>query len=101
MKINWKIRVKNKAFWLAIVPAILLLISQILELFGITINLDSIGTQLQSIIVSIFTILAIMGIVVDPTTDGVNDSDLAMIYGYENKHPEISTMGAGEEEEEA
>ena len=38
MKINWKVRVKNRAFWIAIIPALALLGKQVLELFGIKIN---------------------------------------------------------------
>lgn len=100
MKINWKVRFKNKAFWIAFIPAILLLVSQVLEIFGITFDYESISSQLIAIVGTIFLILTLLGVVVDPTTDGINDSDLAMIYCHEDEHPEISTMGEGGDEDE-
>ena len=36
MKINWTVRLKNKTFWLTAIPALLLLGSQILALFGVS-----------------------------------------------------------------
>lgn len=38
-KINWKVRIKNKAFWLALIPAVLLLIQVIASVFGYTLDL--------------------------------------------------------------
>lgn len=32
--INWKARIKNKNFWIALIPAILLLIQSVLTPFG-------------------------------------------------------------------
>ena len=34
MNINWIVRIKNKAFWLALIPAVLLLIQVIAAPFG-------------------------------------------------------------------
>lgn len=78
--INWKVRIKNKVFWLALIPAILLLIQQIAAVFGYTLDFTVLGNELSAIIESIFVILAILGIVADPTTEGVEDSTLAMTY---------------------
>lgn len=100
MKVNWKVRIKNKAFWIALIPAVLLLARQICALFGVELDFNNISEQLVGIVETVFVILAILGIVVDPTTDGISDSDLAMIYEHEEEHPEIFTMGAGEEVEE-
>lgn len=80
MKINWKVRAKNKVFWLSLIPAALLLISQVLSLFGITFDYSQLAEQLKDIVTTAFVILALLGIVVDPTTDGVSDSDRAMTY---------------------
>lgn len=95
MKINWKIRFKNKAFWIALIPAVLLLARQVCALFGVELDFDALSEQLVGIVETIFVILAILGIVVDPTTDGTMDSDLAMTYGYEDEHEEFATMGEG------
>ena len=80
MKINWKVRIKNKFFWLGIVPMILLLAQQVCALFGFTIEIAWLSDQLKAIIETAFGILAIVGIVTDPTTKGVSDSARAMGY---------------------
>lgn len=80
MKINWLVRIKNKAFWLAIVPAFFLLVQQVLAMFGIVIDFSSTVNQLLDIIETVFLILAILGIVNDPTTKGIGDSTKALTY---------------------
>ena len=78
--INWKVRISNKMFWLAIIPAILLLIQTIAVIFGIDLQIDTLNDQLINIVEALFVVLAILGIVVDPTTSGVGDSSQAMQY---------------------
>ena len=72
-KINWKVRIKNKAFWLA-------LIQVIASVFGYTLDLGDLGNKLLSVVEALFMVLSILGIVVDPTTDGVGDSKQALTY---------------------
>lgn len=78
--INWKIRIKNKNFWVAMIPAILLLIQQIAGIFGISIDLGDLGDKLLAVINTIFVILALVGVVSDPTTIGISDSEQALNY---------------------
>lgn len=85
MKINWKVRVKNKLFWLSIIPAVLLLIQAVAAPFGYTFNFDVLGKQLAEIVNAAFVVLAIFGVVVDPTTHGVNDSTSALNYNQPKK----------------
>ena len=80
MQMNWKIRFKNKAFWLALIPAVALVAQAIAALFGYTIDLTTIVGKLQAVVNAVFALLVILGIVVDPTTNGVGDSDRAMSY---------------------
>ena len=80
MGINWKVRIKNKAFWLAMIPAVLLLVQQIAGLFGLSMDFSNIQNQLVAIIGTVFSILSILGIIVDPTTKGLTDSDQALTY---------------------
>ena len=80
MSINWKIRFKNKTFWLALIPAVLLLAQQVAGLFGVALDFGQIKDQLVAIVGTVFTLLAILGIVADPTTAGVGDSEQAMTY---------------------
>lgn len=78
--INWKIRIKNKNFWIAMIPAILLLIQQIAGILGISIDLGDLGDKLLAVINTIFVILALVGVVSDPTTTGIGDSEQALNY---------------------
>lgn len=80
MKINWTVRIKNKAFWVAIIPAILLLAQQIFGLFGVGLNVAGISEQLIAIIGTVFAILTLIGVVNDPTVDSLSDSAQAMTY---------------------
>lgn len=80
MKINWIVRIKNKAFWLAVIPAAALVVQAVAALFGYTINLETWVGKLQTVVNAVFALLAILGIVVDPTTDGVGDSNRALGY---------------------
>ena len=78
--INWKVRSRNKQFWLAVIPAVALVAQAVAAVFGYTIDLTSIVGKLQAVVNAVFAVLAILGIVVDPTTDGVQDSNRAMGY---------------------
>ncbi|MBD7984395.1 phage holin [Sporosarcina sp. Sa2YVA2] len=80
MKINWKVRIKNKMFWLAMVPAFLLVAQIVSGWFGYELAADLIGEEAANFINAVFGLLVIIGVVVDPTTDGVDDSDQAMRY---------------------
>ncbi len=80
MNVNWIVRLKNKAFWLAIIPAALLLIQVIAAVFGFTLDLGELGNKLIDVANAVFAVLAILGIVVDPTTAGTSDSQQAMTY---------------------
>ena len=85
MKINWKVRFKNKTFWLAIIPAIAMLLQAVANVFGFVIDLGDIANNLIAVIEAAFVVLAIMGIVTDPTTAGISDSDNAMTYSEPKK----------------
>ena len=80
MSINWRVRAKNKTFWLAIIPADLLLVQQVCAVFGVQLDFGELQAQLVAIVGTVFAILAILGIVADPTTAGVGDSEQAMTY---------------------
>lgn len=80
MKINWIVRLKNKAFWMAIIPAILLLAQQICGMFGIKIEIAGLTDQLLAIIGTVFAILSLIGVVNDPTVATLSDSSQAMTY---------------------
>ena len=78
--INWKVRLKNKSFWLALIPAVLLCVQVFAALLGFDIATDKVETNLLACVNAIFTVLTVMGIITDPTTAGISDSDRAMMY---------------------
>lgn len=80
MNINWIVRMKNKTFWLALIPAVLLLIQVVAAVFGYQLDLGELGNKLLEVVNALFAVLAILGIVTDPTTAGVKDSEQAMSY---------------------
>lgn len=78
--INWKVRLKNKAFWVALIPAIVLLVQVVASVFGVNIDLGDLGNKLIEVVNAVFAVLVILGIVTDPTTSGITDSEQAMTY---------------------
>lgn len=79
-KINWKVRLANKSFWITMIPAILLLIQLVARLFGFEIKVDGLQENLLNIVNALFVVLAVLGITVDPTTKGIADSENALTY---------------------
>jgi holin, phage phi LC3 family len=80
MTINWKVRVKNKAFWMSFIPAVLLLIQVVAATFGFTLDLGDLGNKLLAVVDAAFCVLTILGVVTDPTTEGISDSQRALTY---------------------
>lgn len=79
-KINWKVRVLNKTFWLTLVPALALLLQTFLAVFGVKIELGETIDKLLVFINALFGVFIIVGIVNDPTTAGLTDSTRALGY---------------------
>lgn len=78
--INWLVRFKNKSFWISFIPAMLLLVQVVAALFGFELELGDIGDRLLAVVNALFAVLALLGVVTDPTTAGVSDSTQAMSY---------------------
>ena len=79
--INWKVRVKNKQFWMSLIPAIALVVQAVAAVFGWELDFGTLTGKVLAVVDAVFALLVILGIVVDPTTAGVGDSERAM--GYE------------------
>lgn len=79
--INWTVRIKNKTFWLALIPTALLLIQAVAKAFGFELDFGELGNNLKAVVNTVFALLAVLGVVVDPTTKGTSDSEQAMTYG--------------------
>ncbi len=80
MSINWKVRIKNKTFWFSLIPTVLVLIQLVMKTFGVELDFGEVGNNLIAIVNTVFVLLGILGVVVDPTTAGVADSSQAMTY---------------------
>lgn len=78
--INWKVRIANKAFWLAIIPALALVVQAVAAVFGYTIDLSTLVGKICAVVDAVFAVLVIVGIVNDPTTAGIGDSNRAKTY---------------------
>lgn len=78
MKINWKVRMQHKQFWVSLIALLIVLANQIAGIFNVDITIYS--NQVTGISETILMILALMGIIVDPTTSGASDSSQALRY---------------------
>lgn len=78
--INWKVRIKNKMFWIGIIPAVALTIQAIANVFGFHLDLTDTVNNLIDVVTAVFGVLVLLGVVIDPTTKGVGDSDNALTY---------------------
>lgn len=85
MNINWIVRIKNKNFWISLIPAVLLLVQVVAGVFGYTMELGELGDKLLAVVNALFAVLTILGIVTDPTTAGVSDSQQALTYNEPKK----------------
>ena len=89
MNINWTVRIKNKNFWIALIPAVLLLVQVVAAVFGFAIDLGELGNKLLAVVNALFAVLSILGIVADPTTEGMADSTQALTYTEPKQSNEI------------
>lgn len=80
MNINWIVRIKNKQFWLTVIPAIALVVQAVAALFGFTFDFSPFVGKLLAVVDAVFALLVVLGVVVDPTTAGIGDSVRAMSY---------------------
>lgn len=78
--INWTVRLKSKQFWIGLVGIIGTMVSVIANSFGLTIDANAWVTALDGVVTAIFAVLALVGVVADPTTSGLSDSTQAMGY---------------------
>lgn len=75
---NWKLRLQNKTTLIALIAAAVSLVYQILGICGVVprVSEDTIMTVAGTLI----NALCLLGIVVDPTTKGIADSERALNY---------------------
>lgn len=78
MKINWKVRFQHKPFLVSLFALVLLLAQQVSSMFGYDITIYS--QQVTELFNTILAIFVLLGIVIDPTTNSVSDSEQALNY---------------------
>lgn len=85
IKINWKVRFKSKVFVLSLLSLLFLLVQQLLAVVGIQWDYTVLNEQLTQIVQTVFLLLALVGVVKDPTTAGLSDSEQALTYSQPKK----------------
>lgn len=78
MKINWKIRLKNKTWLAGALALIVSFLYDLLGMLGVTAPVEQ--GWVMNLVQTVLTMLAMLGVVIDPTTPGAGDSDRAMSY---------------------
>lgn len=78
MKLNLKVRAKNPVFWITIIPALATFVYTVLACFEITPPVSQ--SVLENALLAIVTALTTIGVLVDPTTKGITDSERALTY---------------------
>lgn len=78
MKINWKVRFKNKTWLTMFISLIVGFVFNMLKLFDIVPTFTE--NLVMNIVGQILTFLGLIGVIVDPTTPGLEDSTRAMTY---------------------
>lgn len=78
MKINWKLRLQNKATLVVLITLAITFVYQILGFCGVVPKISQ--EEITNTIMIIVNILVVLGVVVDPTTSGVSDSEQALNY---------------------
>lgn len=76
--INWKVRLRNKLWLLSAIPAVLGAVYAMLGLFGVVPTIAE--TAIENVLITVVGALAVLGIVEDPTTAGLKDSERALTY---------------------
>ena len=82
MKINWRVRLRQPAFWVATIPVVISFVYSVLAMANVVPSITE--DNVQNLFIAVVAVLAQLGITVDPTTKGVSDSDRAMNYDKPN-----------------
>lgn len=103
--INWKVRVRQRWFWITIIPAVFLLLDKLWNFFSLLGSIQAghlyDGALMEAalaLVGAVFAVLVVLGIPVDTTTEGYGDSARALTY--EEPAPNASAYGLQEYEEQ-
>ena len=93
-KINWKVRLKNKLWLAAFASLFITFIYGLLELLDVVPSISE-GRTIE-LVQSVLTVLGLIGVVTDPTTAGIGDSERAL--GYDEPWNDTSDGDSDEDE---
>lgn len=85
--INWKVRFKHKSFWISLIALISVFLNQVASIFNVDITIFS--SQLTDLAETVLMIFVFLGIVIDPTTQGIKDSEQALSYTEPRKRDSV------------
>lgn len=78
MKINWKVRFKNKTWLAALIALVVTFVYNLLSAFDVVLPVEQ--DNVMAVVTAVLTMLTGLGVIVDPTTPGMADSERAMLY---------------------
>ena len=78
MKINWKVRLRNKAWLMSIIALVITFVYDLLAMLEVVPTVTE--EWIMGIVQTALTLLTALGVLIDPTTQGVADSERAMLY---------------------
>lgn len=82
MRINWKVRIRSRQFWLGVVGALGAFALSVANALGVGGSASPLVEAIEGAASAALTVLALLGVVVDPTTEGMGDSEQVLQYGH-------------------
>lgn len=86
MKINWKVRLRNKPWLMSFTALVITFVYDLLAMLEVVPAVSE--ERIMGIVQLVLTLLTALGVLIDPTTQGVQDSDRAMLYVEPGKLPD-------------
>ena len=86
MKINWKVRLRNKTWLASVIAMVITFVYDLLAMLEVVPAVTE--DWLLSVVQTVLTLLTALGVIIDPTTQGMTDSDRAMLYDEPGKLPD-------------
>lgn len=86
MKINWKVRLRNKPWLMSFTALVITFVYDLLAMLEVVPAVSE--ERIMGIVQLVLTLLTAMGVLIDPTTQGVQDSERALMYVEPGKLPD-------------
>ena len=78
MNINWRVRLQNKTFLTGLISLVVVFVYDLLQLLEIAPTVTQ--SAVMQVAEGVLMILGMVGVIADPTTNGLTDSKQAMTY---------------------